>query len=97
MTAIPKARIVLVTCSRCGKLARGPQGTRTCLDCITRIREQVRCPDCDSDVTIALIEGDSGPVIHADLRHDPTCPSWLATTDGDPDHPDILWPPGTRR
>ena len=36
-----------------------------------------KCPDCDSDTTVTVIE--DGPVlIH--LQHDPCCPSYLGIT-----------------
>jgi hypothetical protein len=61
------------TCRVCRR-RRGYAGTDCCARCIEDIRAQVRCPDCDSVVTMVLAEG----FMAADLRHDATCPSWLA-------------------
>ena len=73
-------RFTLLSCEHCGQLARGPHGTHTCLDCIEDIREQHRCPDCDSIVTVALLTEDEQGIarVWADVAHDETCPSWRA-------------------
>jgi len=55
---------------------RGYAGTDYCARCIEDVRKRVRCPDCDSIVTMVFAEDTPG--IWADLRHDATCPSWLA-------------------
>jgi hypothetical protein len=80
MTDIPEARIVLITCHRCGQLARGPHGTHTCMACIEYFRESARCPDCHSTVTVALLAEDEqhDAEVWADVAHDDTCPNFRA-------------------
>jgi hypothetical protein len=48
--------------------------TTYCLDCIVATRERLRCPDCDSHVTILV----TPTTLVIDIAHDPTCPSWHA-------------------
>ena len=45
-----------------------------CYPCIEAAREQARCPDCHSIVTVAIIEGDCA--MHAFVEHDETCPAY---------------------
>jgi hypothetical protein len=54
--------------------------TQFCVGCIKDARETARCPDCDSDVTMVLVE--HAPAMLADVRHDATCPAWLARQAG---------------
>jgi hypothetical protein len=62
------------TCCVCRRRRRGYAGTDCCARCIEDIRARVRCPDCDSIVTMVFAEG----FMAADLRRDATCPSWLS-------------------
>lgn len=60
-------------CCICSRPHALPQ-TEFCLDCVADVREQVRCPDCDSAITVLV--NDAG--LHAHVAHDETCPRWLA-------------------
>ena len=54
---------------------RGLSQMRYCAECIEETRQRYRCPDCASIVTILVIDGSD---LGVDLRHDSTCPTWLA-------------------
>ena len=55
---------------------RGYGRARYCMKCVERTREEHRCGDCDSVVTVMIAEDTVG--LWLDLRHDATCPSWRA-------------------
>ena len=62
-------------CCLCRR-SRGLRSTDYCGACIEEQRERLRCPDCNSVITITVAEGVQG--IWADKRHDSTCPTWIA-------------------
>jgi hypothetical protein len=87
---MPEARTALINCVHCGRLAPGPRGIQICLPCLKAIGKRAACPDCDSRVN--LIIGDDE--VRLDIRHDPTCPAWLAfcAENHHPSQDDVLWP-----
>jgi hypothetical protein len=63
-----------MTATRC-PLCDGPTELPVCSGCIERVREQNRCPDCDSIVTIALAARGAEVDIKTTVTHDSTCPN----------------------
>jgi hypothetical protein len=59
----------------CGRTEH--EGTGYCVACIQRQREDARCPDCDSVVTMVMAS-DPAEVYAAVLHSGPTCPNWQA-------------------
>jgi len=53
---------------------RGYGRTLYCMSCVERTREDYRCADRDSVVTVMIAEGTPG--VWLDLRHDSSCPTW---------------------
>jgi hypothetical protein len=71
---VPLTRITLLDCRVCKKLARGPRDARICVECIDDIHRALRCPDCDSDVTIAVT---ADGILSANVNHADTCPWYV--------------------
>jgi hypothetical protein len=65
-------------CCRCGD-DTGIADLPVCLGCIEFVREDHRCPDCRSMVTVVVAADDDEPepVVVCDVAHAPSCP-WLA-------------------
>jgi hypothetical protein len=65
--------LTLLDCRVCKKLARGPRSAHICLGCIEDTHRALHCPDCDSDVTLAVTTDG----IQANVNHDDTCPWYV--------------------
>ena len=82
---MPDVRTILLHCGICGQWAQGPQGMHSCMDCLRAIGREVCSPDCASKVYLLITDDE----LRIDVRHDPTCPAWLAYC-ADNDNPDQL-------
>lgn len=71
-------------CRSCRKAPPHPGGWY-CERCIRSAREKVRCPDCDSDVIVLMVEGQHG--MHLFVAHDETCPSYNSRERSKGGHP----------
>lgn len=84
------SRISVCRMKVCDNLAFG--GMPYCLVCIELIREQRRCPDCASSVTVVIGVDDDDPatepVVMVDVRHDASCIQWRRKAGGS--HDDLI-------